>query len=1070
MEGARSRRQILMKSLFPAFSRRLGLFTALASATLPAHCFAQSAWSGSADNEFSNASNWTPSAPGPSDAASVDTGSPQVTNDVAVGQLDVDGGNVTITNTGTLTTTNGTSISSGSVSINAGGVLNSDVSLDGGNLSVDGHLNGRLGLNNGNVTVNGTLGSAAVGTATALSNNGAVGEVNVSTGGTFVNNSGATAGAVTNAGTASNAGTVESLINTAGNFTNNTGGRVTGKTTVAGGTVTNNFVITEADVAAVAAFVNNNGASAGAIRNSGTVTNAGTIASVQNDAGTFTNNFGGVVTGSTNVSGGSVTNNASLSNVNVGAGGTFTNASGATAGAVTNAGAASNAGTVTSLTNTAGNFTNNAGGTVTGKTTVSGGAVVNNFVITDADVAAVAAFVNNSGATAGAIRNSGTVTNAGTVASLQNDAGTFTNNAGGTVTGKTTVSGGTVVNNFVITDADVAAVAAFVNNSGATAGAIRNSGTVANAGTVASLQNDAGTFTNNAGGTVTGTTAVSGGTVINNAALANVNVGAAGSFTNNGGAVAGTVINSGSASNDGTIAALTNSGGVFANTGAINGTATVLGGSLVNDGTISGAVDIYEGGLLSGSGFVGGIFVNAGGVLAPGPGIATITVNGDLAFRTGSTYQVDIDASGLSDTINATGAVTIQGGTVDIRAVTGNYGLATNYTILSAGSITGTFDNVSSDFAFLSPSLTYGPTAVDMQLDRNSVQFADVADTANGRATAAAVEALGSGNAVYDAVLSLDAGTADSAFTQLSGEVHASLKSALLWESRFAREALLEEMAPGRDKQKDEATFWTSGFAASDAWSGDGNAAGINTQTAGVIFGADTPITEQWRIGGVIGYSHGSFDEASADSYHAGLYAMGDIGPINILGGAIYSHNEQSTRRDISFGTFSDQLTADYASATSQVFVDLSWTHEIDAIKLQPFANLAYVNLDTGEFRESGGDAALSAADGNDAIATSAIGLRWSTDWQESDLPVALNGMVGWRHIAGDMTPHSSLAFAGGAPFIIEGIEMPRDSLMAKIGVSAKLSKSARLTLSYSGEFGNGLRSSAAFMSVVSRF
>lgn len=977
------------------------LLTVLACIALPCHSFAQSAWSGSVDNDFSNSSNWTPSAPGAGDAASVSAGSPQVTNDVTVQHLDVGGGNVTVTNTGILSVTSGTKINSGSVSINAGGVMNSNVRLDGGSLTVDGNLNGELELNNGNVTVNGALSSAVVGAGTALSNNGAVGVVNVSSGGTFVNNSGATGDALSNAGTASNAGTLNSLTNTAGNFTNNAGGTVTGKTTVTGGTVTNNFVITDADIAAAATFVNNSGATAGAVRSSGTVTNAGTIASLQNDAGTFTNNFGGEVTGDSTITGGSVTNNASFHNVNVGASGTFINTSGATVGTVVNAGNTSNAGSIAALTNTSGSFTNNAGGTITGKTTIEGGTVTNNFVITDADVAAAAALINNSGATAGTIKNNGTVSNAGTVGAVQNDAGTFTNNSGGTVLGSTTVNGGIVVNN---------------------------------------------------------------------ATLAAVNIAAAGQFTNNSGAVAGMVTNSGNTKNDGTITSLINDSGTFTNTGTINGTATVRDGSLINDGTISGTVEIYDGGLLAGSGIVGGTVVNAGGVLSPGPDIGTMTVNGDLTFRAGSTYQVDINASGLADTVRATGAVSIQGGTLEIRAAGGNYGLATSYQILSASSITGKFDSISSDFAFLSPTLTYGAAAIVMQLDRNGVLFEDVTHTPNGRATAHAVEELGSGNAVYNAVLPLDSATANSAFSQLSGEVHASLKSALLWESRFAREAIIDEIAARLDREKDGVMVWNSGFASSNQWSGNGNATGIDSTTAGVLFGADAPIVAQWRIGGLLGYSHDSFQQASTESYHAGVYAEGNIGKMDLVGGAIYAYNEASTLRAISFGTFYSQVSAHYASATRQVFADLSWTHELDTVKLQPFANVAYVNLDTDTFRENGGNAALSATGSNDEIATSTVGLRWSLAWTENEFPMNLSGMVGWRHLAGDLSPHSNLAFAEGAPFMIGSVEMPRDSLLTKLGVSTKLSKSARLTVNYSGEFGKGLRSSAAQVNIVASF
>ncbi|MCM2431421.1 autotransporter outer membrane beta-barrel domain-containing protein [Agrobacterium rosae] len=981
------------QQLLPEFSRRLGLFTALVSLALTTPTFGQSVWTGTANNEFSEGANWNPNLPGETDTATVNSGSPQVTNEATIDRLGVNGGNVTITNTGALTVTSGSTITSGSVGINAGGVLNSDVDLNGGSLGIDGTLNGKLNLSNGNVTVNGALGSASVGVGTALSNNGTVGDVSVSSGGTFANNSSGTAGALTNAGTASNAGTIESLTNTAGNFTNNAGGTITGKTTVSGGTVTNNFVVTDADVAAAAAFVNNAGATAGAIRNSGSVTNTGTIASFQNDAG---------------------------------------------------------------------NFTNNSGGVVTGLTTVSGGTVTNNFIVTDVDVAEAAAFVNNTGATAGDVRNSGTVTNAGTVASVQNDDGTFTNNVGGVVTGATTVYGGTVTNNFVVTDADVAAAAAFVNNAGATAGAIRNSGMVTNAGTIASLQNDGGLFTNNGGGEVTGTTKIDGGTIVNNATLANIEIGKQGTFTNNNGAAAGTVTNAGTAANDGTIASLVNTDGYFSNTGTITGGATVTSGELVNQGTVAGTIDIFDGGLLSGSGVSGGLTVNAGGILSPGPGIATLDVTGNLTFHTGSTYQLDINANGLSDRINA-GTINIDGGTLDIRAATGTYKLSTDYTILTANSITGTFDSIASDFAFLSPTLTYGGTSVDLSLDRNAVRFQDVALTANDRATAAAVEDFGVTNTLFSAILPLDIQTAQSAFSQLNGEIHASLKSAFIKGSQFSREAIIDQMNERKSAPADDVSFWTSGILAQDNFASDGNARAFDTSIAGTFFGADVAVSDHWRLGGVLGYSHlAAQPQASADSYHVGLYAAGDIGPLNVVGGAIHTKNEVSTQRDIAFGTFTDQLSAKYDSAITQVFGDISWTLEEENLSIQPFANLAYVSLDTDDFNERGGAAALSVSGGTSDVSLSTLGIRWSAALQTSDLPVVASGTIGWRHAAGDLTPDLLTSFAGGSPFILEGITIPKNSLVLKAGITAHLSKSARLSLTYSGEFAGGFQSNTA--------
>ncbi len=918
--------------------RRLKLCTAIVSVAwlLPAAASAQSTWTGSSDNDFSNGANWTPAAPGATGSAAIGSGAPTVSTDTTVSTVDVSGGTLHVD--ADLSAAGGTSVSDpGRIEISTGGRLSSDVGMSGGNLANSGTLDGDLHMTGGETVNDGTI----IGTATIddgkLTNNFVVTDVDVLAAAEFVNNSGAEAGNVTSAGTSSNAGTITSLTNTGGSFTNNSGGRITGDTNVIGGTVTNNFVVTYVDVAAAAIFVNN---------------------------------------------------------------------SSATTGAVTNAGTSSNAGTIASLTNTGGTFTNNAGGTITGTTVISGGTLTNNFVVTDVDVAAAAIFVNNTGATAGDVTNAGNSSNAGTIASLTNTGGTFTNNDGGTITGHTVLSGGTVVNNFVVTDVDVAAAASFVNNSGATAGDVTNAGSASNAGTIASLTNTGGTFVNN-------------------------------------------------------------------DTGTITGGATVVGGTLVNDGTVGGAIDIGVDGTLAGSGAIGGLIVGAGGTFAPGPGIATVAVNGNVTFEEGSTYQVETDASGLSDRLDAAGTVTINGGTVDVLAGAGTYSLTTTYTILTGDSVTGAFDEVNSDLAFLSPILTYDPTSVTLGLYRNDVDFADVTETRNTRATAAAVQSLGSTNSVFLGVLPLNAPGARDAFSQLSGELHASLKSQLLQQAGLAREAVIDRIKGNVPVEEIEggASFWMTGIAATDRFDSDGNAAGMNGHVAGLFAGIDADVSEQWRIGGMFGYSNASAGtDADWDSYSAGLYAAAEWGKLNFTTGAIYSKNDISTERNIAFGTFEDQLQADYQSATRQVFADLGWREKVGATTLEPFANLAYINLETDGLREDGGAAALSANGGTDDVTLTTLGLRWSTDIGNADLPATFSGMFGWRHAIGDLTPSSRFAFSSGNPFVIEGVSLPRDTAVLEASLTAQVSKTARVKLSYSGEFAHSFAAHAAKASLVVDF
>ncbi|WZB73732.1 hypothetical protein WJ972_20435 [Achromobacter insuavis] len=90
----------------------------------------------------------------------------------------------------------------------------------------------------------------------------------------------------------------------------------------------------------------------------------------------------------------------------------------------------------------------------------------------------------------------------------------------------------------------------------------------------------------------------------------------------------------------------------------------------------------------------------------------------------------------------------------------GNYGLRASYTIMDVdGTLSGRFDTVSSDFAFLTPSLDYdyGAGRVSLNLARNQTGMASKGATRNQRAAAAAIDSIGlaGGHALYDAVVRL---------------------------------------------------------------------------------------------------------------------------------------------------------------------------------------------------------------------------------------------------------------------------------------------------------------------------
>lgn len=148
-------------------------------------------------------------------------------------------------------------------------------------------------------------------------------------------------------------------------------------------------------------------------------------------------------------------------------------------------------------------------------------------------------------------------------------------------------------------------------------------------------------------------------------------------------------------------------------------------GTMVLNGSTAAAVTVGSGALLGGTGTINNtLTANAGAIIAPGNSIGTLTVNGALTFGVGSIYRVEANSAGGADRINVTGApgtATVNGGTVDVQAGAGTYRASTQYTIINAtGGVIGTFAGVTSNLAFLIPSLSYDANNVFLTLARSA--------------------------------------------------------------------------------------------------------------------------------------------------------------------------------------------------------------------------------------------------------------------------------------------------------------------------------------------------------------
>ena len=263
-------------------------------------------------------------------------------------------------------------------------------------------------------------------------------------------------------------------------------------------------------------------------------------------------------------------------------------------------------------------------------------------------------------------------------------------------------------------------------------------------------------------------------------------------------------------------------GNVRANAGTIQNTGTWNGSAQSNAGTINTASiwngSITSSGIVNASSTVNGAVTNSGILNVTGALVGITTLNssgtlnlvgngatqtlsvGTLILASTARYGVDVTAIGGSDLMTVTGAATLAG-TVHVAASTtggGTFDAQKSYTILSAGSISGSFAGVSTDLAFLAPQLSYDAGNVYLALRRNDVGFATTGTTGNQASVGASVEALGAGNPIYDAVLWLTPAQAQNAFDQLSGEAFGSSGNAAVQSANVVGGAGALAAQPGR--------------------------------------------------------------------------------------------------------------------------------------------------------------------------------------------------------------------------------------------------------------------------------
>jgi uncharacterized protein with beta-barrel porin domain len=478
-----------------------------------------------------------------------------------------------------------------------------------------------------------------------------------------------------------------------------------------------------------------------------------------------------------------------------------------------------------------------------------------------------------------------------------------------------------------------------------------------------------------------------------------------------------------------------------------------------------------------------------------------LNITGNFS-QSGGTYVVGADAQGQSDRFNITGTATINGGTVQLVAAPGSYGNLTTYTILSAaGGRSGTYSGVTSNFAFLTPSLSYDANNVFLTLallsdgNTSSRGFLLSAYTTNQRAVGYALNqsvagATGDYATVIGALASLSAFQGPAALNAISGEQYADFGTMNVNNAALFMGAIGQQMAVARGvaasggqraslAQACEVTYcdgvspfsvWASGVGGFGAVAGDSNASTATYNFGGAAVGIDYRLDPRFLVGFATAYTAGNLwvngftgrgwtDNVGIAAYGSftqdGFYA-------DLVGGYAWYNNRQ--QRQISIPGLQSR-TANGSTNANQALGQLETGYRFGIYApanatLAPFGRLQGSSVTQNAFSETGAQSlSLNVSPQTTNSLRTLFGLDFASAVpMGSDRKLDLGLRLGCQHEFASTTRPITAALSGApfAAFTAYGATPQPDAAVVSFRAATTVADAVQLYLRYDGEVGSG--------------
>jgi outer membrane autotransporter protein len=232
---------------------------------------------------------------------------------------------------------------------------------------------------------------------------------------------------------------------------------------------------------------------------------------------------------------------------------------------------------------------------------------------------------------------------------------------------------------------------------------------------------------------------------------------------------------------------------------------------------------------------------------------------------------------------------------------------------------------------------------------------------------------------------------------------------------------------------------------------------GYEADTGGVVFGADTRLSDRAVVGVSLAYANTSADSAHAesdiDSYQGSVYGVYDYGNNWFSNGLLgFTHNKYDTKRNIVVGAVSDQAKADFDGQQYTAKVGVGYRVKVGGgLNVTPVAGLRYSFITTDEYTETGSTANLHVDTDDINVFQSELGVKLAYPIMDGGITYTPRLSASWFYdmVGDEQESVNSFTGAPGVLFTTTGPDVAQHTFNVGLGLDILAQDNVTVSFDY---------------------